>query len=158
MPLVDTAVVRPSGRLVFSSDVQATFVLPAVAADVSLPSVVIPSGFLPDGARISRVIAGLAWRTQIDSSASANAVDGAQNIQVRSDAPGTWRNAINIADDALATGASATEGGMMLLGDNDLSVEVVGTDTYEFQWDEALVDGASLTLYDVQTYLVIDFV
>jgi hypothetical protein len=30
-------------------------------------------------------------------------------------------------------------------------------DTYEFQWQNALVDGASLTLHDFQTYLIIEF-
>ncbi len=149
---------RPAGRLVFASDVQPTVVLTdVVSSDVALPSVTVPSDFLPAGAQIKRVIAGFAWRKQVDSSGLANAVDGAQDIQVRSDAPGTFRDAINVANNALATGASATEGGEMLLGDNDISVEVAGPDTYEFQWTSALVDASSLTLHDVQTYLLVDY-
>lgn len=147
---------RPAGRLVYASEVQPTVILSSVAADVSLPSVTIPSGFLPGGSQINRVIAGIAWRKQVDSSAAANALAGAQDIQVRSDAPGTFRDAINMADNALATALSATEGGEMLLGDEDISVEVVGADTYEFQWTLAVVDGASLTLHDVQTYLLVN--
>lgn len=148
---------RPAGRLVFASEVQPTVVLPAVAANVSLPSVTIPADFLPAGSNIKRVIAGLAWRKQVDSSAAANAVNVAQNIQVRSDAPGTFVNAINIVDNSLATEPSATEGGEMLLGDEDISAEVDEADTYEFQWTDADVDGASLTLHDVQTYLLVDY-
>lgn len=148
---------RPAGRLVFASEGQPTVVLPSVAANVSLPSVTIPADFLPAGAQINRVIAGIAWRKQVDSSAAANAVNVAQNIQVRSDAPGSFVNAINIANNSLATDASATEGGEMLLGDEDISGEVDEADTYEFQWTDADVDGASLTLHDVQTYLLVDY-
>ena len=141
----------------FASEVQPTVVLPSVAANVALPSVTIPDDFLPPGANINRVTAGFAWRKQVDSSALANAVNVAQNIQVRSDAPGTFVDAINIADNSLATDASATEGGEMLLGDEDISGEVDEADTYEFQWTDADVDGASLTLHDVQTYLLVDY-
>lgn len=143
-------------RFAFSSDVQPSAVLPAVAANVALPSVTIPAGVLQG--RITRVVAGVSWRKQVDSSGVANAVNGAQTIQVRSDAPGTFRNAVNIADGALSTAASGTEGGSMLIGDNDIKVEVTGADTYEFQWTNAAVDGASLTLHDVQTFLFVETV
>ncbi len=93
----------------------------------------------------------------MDSSAVANAVNVAQNIQVRSDAPGTFRNAIAVPDNSLATGASGTDGGVLLMGALDISVEVVGEDTYEFQWTLADVDGDNLTLHDVQTYLIVEY-
>ncbi|MFQ6029151.1 MAG: hypothetical protein ACE5Q6_16855 [Dehalococcoidia bacterium] len=143
------------GRLVFAGAVQATLVLPAVAASLTLPSVTIPS--LPAGITIDRVIAAVAWRKQLDSSGVANAVNGDQQVQVRDDTPGTFRDAITIADNSLETAANATEGGLMLLGDSDISVEVDGADTYEFQWQNAQVDGASLTLHDVQTYLIVEY-
>ena len=41
--------------------------------------------------------------------------------------------------------ADAAEAGCMLIGDNDVSIEVAGADTYEFQWNDAEVDGNSLT-------------
>lgn len=144
-----------ASRLVFAGAVQATVVLPAVAASLVLPSVVI--GDLPDGITIDRVIAAIAWRKQVDSSALLNAINTAQQIQVRDDTPGIFRNAITISDNSLETAASATEGGLMLLGDSDISVEVDGVDTYEFQWQNARVDGASLTLHDFQTYLIIEY-
>ena len=81
----------------------------------------------------------------------------AQDIQVRSDAPGTFRDAINIPDNSLSTDANATDGGILLVGDNDISVEVVGADTYEFQWTLADVDGNNLTLHDFQTHLIVEY-
>lgn len=145
-----------SGKLVFPSAMQATVVLPAVAANVSLPSVTIPAADLPANLTITHVRAAIKWRKQVESSGSANAVNGAQQIQVRADTPGTYIDAITIADNSLSTGASATEGGDLLYGDSDVSSEVDGADTYEFQWENAAVDGASLTLHDVQTFLIIE--
>lgn len=150
----DTPAATAVRRYTFASDMQATVVLPAVAADLVLPSVTIGAGQIAGG--ITRVTAGISWRKQVESSTLANALAGAQDIQVRSDAPGTFIDAINLADNSLATGASATEGGTMIVGDIDVKGEVDGADTYEFQWDEAVVDGASLTLHDVQTFLFVE--
>ena len=143
------------GKLVFAGAVQATVILPAVAASLTLPSVNLSA--LPSGITIDRVIAAIAWRKQVESSAILNAIDGVQQIQVRSDAPGVFRDAVTISDGSLETLASSTEGGVMLLGDSDISVEVDGVDIYEFQWQNALVDGASLTLHDFQTYLIVEY-
>lgn len=146
-----------AGRAVYSSQIQATLVLNAVASDESLPSVTVPSSFVPKGTTIRRVTAAISWRKGVESSGSANAVNVAQNIQVRSDAPGTWRDAIPIPDNALAHAADATEPGSLILGNTDIKVEVTGADIYEFQWENSDVDGASITLHDVQTHLIIDF-
>lgn len=151
-----TAIGR-DGRKLFPGGIDDRIVLPAVAASLVLPSVTIESGDLPSGITIARVIAAVSWRKQVDSSAALNAVNGAQQIQVRDDTPGTFRNAISIPDNALETVASATEGGIVLFGAIDISVEVDGVDTYEFQWQNALVDGASLTLHDFQTYLIVEY-
>ncbi len=147
----------PSGRLVFPGAIVATVVLTSVQADVALPSVTIPANPIPSGSTIRRVLAAMSWRKQVDSSAVANAVNVAQNIQVRSDAPGTFRNAIAVPDNALATDASASDGGVLLIGSSDISVEVVGPDTYEFQWTDADVDGNNLTLHDFQTFLIVEY-
>ena len=97
-------------------------------------------------------------RKSVDSSSGANAIDGAgQAIQVRADTPGVWRDAIDTPDNSLPHVASATEAGYMQIGDNDISVEVIGADIYEFQWNDAAVDGNSLTFYDVQTYLIVEY-
>ena len=154
---IDSSEAPPSGRLVFASTPAATVVLTSTAANVALPSVTIPADASPTKAVIRRVLAGMAWRKQVDSSAVANAINVAQNIQVRSDAPGTFRNAIAIPDNSLATGANSTDGGTLLIGTFDISVEVVGPDTYEFQWTLADVDGNNLTLHDVQTFLILEY-
>lgn len=156
-PLTDRELrsVGRGSRLVFASAVQATLVLPAAAASLVLPNVVISA--LPTGITIDRVIAAIAWRKQVDSSSVINAINNAQQVQVRTDAPGTFRDSITIANNSLETAANATEGGLMLLGDSDISVEVTEADTYEFQWQNAQVDGASLTLHDLQTYLIIEY-
>jgi hypothetical protein len=143
----------PPRTLVFASEIIASISANAVAGNIALPSVTIPAGLI--AGTILRVTAGVSWRKQVESSGSPNAVDGAQEIQVRSDTPGTFRNAINLADNSLATALDATEGGSMIEGDEDISVEVTGPDTYEFQWTSALVDGASLTLHDVGTWLFV---
>jgi len=145
------------GRLTFASNVQATLTLTAVATTTSLPDVVIPAGAIPPDATISRVTASLLWRKQVDSSGLANAVNVAQEVQVRDDTPGTWTTAIDIVDNSLATQANGTEGGSVMVGDNDVSGEVDGEDTYNFQWLLADVDGNDLVLHDVQVLLSLDY-
>ena len=146
-----------TSRLIFWSDLQPIVVLPAVAANQSLPSVAVDLAIQPGGTSIKRVLAGMSFSKKVDSSAVANAVVGAQEIQVRSDAPGTFRNAISMPDNVLATASGATEGGLLVVGNHDIAVEVTASDTYEFQWTNALVDGASLTLHDVQTLIIVEF-
>lgn len=150
---------RPTGRLLFGSDgEQPTVVLPAVAANLSLPSVTIPADAIPSGAVIRRVTAGISFRKGVESSAALNAVAGDQEIQVRIDTPGTFINAIHIEDNTLSHAASSTEGGVLIMGSDDVSSEVsVVNATYEFQWTLAVVDGASITLHDVQTYLLVEY-
>lgn len=156
-PLTDREIqlVGRGGRLVYGGAVQGQVVLPSGASSLTLPSVEVDS--IPAGITLGRVIAAIAWRKQVDSSGALNALASTQQIRVRSDAPGTFRDAITMSNNALETVASATEGGMMLYGDSDISAEVTGVDIYEFQWQLALVDGASLTLHDVQTYLLLEY-
>jgi len=157
-PRAGGAAAAPSGRLTFASDLQLTVVLGLAAGDKALPSVTIPAGAIPSGSSISRVFAAISYRKSVESSALANAIAGAgQAVQVRSILPGVWRDAIDTPNDSLPHVASATEAGYMQSGDNDISVEVDGADTYEFQWNDAAVDGNSLTFYDVQTYLIVEY-
>ncbi len=140
---------------VFKSKIQATVVVTTTAGDKALPSV---TATLSSTLTVKRITAAWAWRKAVDSSTSVNAVNGAsQDIQVRSDEPGCWTNAIQVTDNSIHTGASATEGGMLVLGDQSIQSEVDATDVYEFQWNDADVDGNNLTLYDVQTYLIVEY-
>ena len=152
------AAAAPSGRLTFASDLQLTVVLGAAAGDKALPSVTIPAGAIPSDSSISRVLAAISYRKSVESSSAPNAIDGAgQAVQVRVDTPGTWRDAIDTPNDSFPHAADATEAGYMQIGDNDIAVEVTGAGTYEFQWNDAEVDGDSLTFYDVQTYLIVEY-
>lgn len=131
----------------FWSDVDDSISLPAVAADTALPDVVV-SG-VPSGVTIDRVVAMLKVRSIENTSASgANAINGAQNIQVRKSA-GSWVAAINLANNQWTVAASTREAGDVLIGDNDLKTTVDGDATYNFQFASALVDYANLQLNDV---------
>lgn len=146
-----------TSRWFYSSDLQASVVLPAVAADLTLPSVVVPATPIPSGTSIAKVYAAVQWRKQTDSSGSANAVNGAQTIQLQPTGGSTWTDCVDIPDNSLSTAASAAEGGPFISGTYDVSSVVTGAGTYDFQWASALVDGASLTLADFQCIIMVFF-
>ncbi|KKN54168.1 hypothetical protein LCGC14_0595170 [marine sediment metagenome] len=156
-PTVVSSDVSLGGRVMVSSDLLASLVVNAVAANVALPDVVVPASLIPTGTAIQRVICAMSWRKSVDSSSLANAVNVAQAVQVRDDSPSAFVDAINLPDNSLAHAADGIEGGFMLVGDNDVKATVDGADTYNFQWTLADVDGASLTFYDVQTHIIIDY-
>ncbi len=142
-------------REVFPSTMAATVVVSATEADVSMPDVIVVAA---SGKTIKRVRAAWSWRKQVDSSGTVNQVLGTdQAIQVRDDSPSAWVSAITIPDNSLSTGASATEGGQLMLGVGDIKATVDGSDTYNFQWVNADMDGASLTFHDVTTYLLVEY-
>lgn len=141
--------VKSTGRqtMDFWSDADDVIDLPAVAADTALPSVVV-SG-VPSYAKLERVVAMLKVRAVENTNAGgANAIKGAQNIQVRK-AAGSWVAAINLANNQWTVAASTRESGDVLIGDNDVKTTVDGDGTYNFQFASALVDLASLRLNDV---------
>ena len=117
------------------------------AQDTDLPNVVV-SG-LPDGIELVRVVAVLKVRAIENTSASgANAISGAQVIQVRKSA-GTWVTAINLPNNLWTVAASTRESGDVLVGDNDVKSEVDGDGTYNLRFHDALVDYDNLRLNDV---------
>lgn len=135
----------------FFSDVQASASIPAVAADVSLPSVVLPN---MSGTIVS-VKAGVAFRMIENTNASANKINGAQNIQVQKGA-GSFASAINLVDDQWGVAGSTREGGTVQVGDNEMvgAVDAFNA-TYNMKITSASADQASLVLYDVQTFLIV---
>ena len=139
----------------FWSDLDDVIDLPAIAADTALPAVVV-SG-LPSGLTIDKVVVMLKTRTIENTNAGGpNAINGAQNIQVRKGA-GVWANAINLPDNLWTVAASTREAGDVLIGDNDVKATVDGDGTYNLQFDNALVDLASLRLNDVMVGLRFSF-
>jgi len=144
-----------SVEVTFWSDGDDVIDLPAVAADRTLPDVVI-SG-LPSDITIIRVTAVLKVRVLENTNAGgANALNGAQNIQVRK-ALGVYVNAINLPDNQWTLSASAREAGDVLFGDNDIKATVTGDGTYNFKFTNALVDLASLRLNDVMVGLRVNY-
>lgn len=131
----------------FWSEVDNSILLPAVAADTALPSVVV-SG-LPTSISLARVVAFLKIRAIENTAAGGpNAIDGEQYIQVRKTG-GAWSNAIVLADNQWTIAASTREAGDVLIGDIDLKSIVDEDETYEFQFADALVDLVNLELNDV---------
>jgi len=151
--LVKSVPVTPISRtsMSFWSDSDDVIDLPAVAADTALPSVTV-SG-LPSDLTIERVEAILKVRAiENTNGGGPNAINGAQDIQVRKGA-GAWVDAINLPDNLWTVGATTREAGDVLIGDIDLKATVNGDGNYAFQFDQALVDLASLRLNDVMVGL-----
>lgn len=132
---------------------QEELAVPAAAADQALPDVVVAD--LPFGAVVVKAIAMFKARTIENTYAGVNKLSGAQHIQVRDDTPGTWRDAISFPDDLFTLAPEAREGCDLCMGDHDIAVEVDGNDTYNFQWDEAVADQASILFNDIQVGLKI---
>lgn len=149
------AVITSQGRMLFTmdfwSDTQEELLINATAGDKSLPDVIV-SG-LPAGATVVRAMAHFKFRMVENVYAGANAINVAQHIQVRDDTPGTFRDAISIADNLFSFSEASREGGDVLCGDHDIAVEVDGNDTYNFQWTNADADQISINFNDIQTGL-----
>ncbi len=134
----------------FWSDPQEEVAVPAVAADLALPDVVV-NGLPSSG--IQLVVAMFKWRAIENTNVGANKLNGPQTIQVRSDAPGAWTDGINLVDDQFGLAATTREGADIIIGNLDLSGEVVGDGTYNFQWAQALADLADINFNDIQVGL-----
>lgn len=119
--------------------------LPAVAADVALPSVVIAS--LPSFITVLRADPVFKWGLRNNSNAAVNKLSGDQYIQISPDGV-TYTDCLKWVDDMLWTDASSLGPGDIRVG-IDMSAIVTGNGTYQFRWHNALVDGASLLLEDV---------
>lgn len=124
--------------LVFWSLPQEALTVPAAAADQALPDVTVAG--IPTGATIVKVTPMFKfWGC---SAVALTALTGAQEIQIRTDAPGAWTDAVNFADNQWTLAAGAEKGGDVIFGVINLNGTVIGNDTYNFQWDEAVADSA----------------
>jgi len=144
----------PVAQIDFWSGVDDVIDLPAVAADVDLPDVVVAG--LPSGTLV-RVVVLLKVRALENTNAGGpNAINGAQNIRIKK-STGTWGvddvAAIDLTDNMWTMLASTREAGDVVVGDNDVKAEVDGNGTYNLRFENALVDLASLRLNDVLTGL-----
>lgn len=131
----------------------AQITLPAVAADIALPDVVVTS--LPAGITIIKADAMFKFGERNNSAVAANKLNGIQTIQIAK-GTGAYADCIAWADDQLWTDASSLGPGDIRVSP-DMSAVVDGSGTYHFQWHNALVDAASLLLDDVDTGIRIYF-
>ncbi len=129
------------------------------AQDLALPSVVVAG--IPAGATITRVIAMLKYRIVENTNAAINKISTAgpvtPAVQVKETAGGAFTDAITIIDDMIQVAATSRDGGDVLVGNIDVSAEVDGNATYDFQLDDILADGANLLLRDVQVGLRVEW-
>ena len=138
----------------FWSDVQEEVALTGTAGDKTLPSVIVAD--LPSGATITRAIVLFKFRmVENHTFAGGNKLGGAQDIQVKENAAGSFIDAINLADDQFTLAQDTREGGNIITGDNDVKAEVDENGTYAFQWDEAIADETGINFNDVQMGLKI---
>ncbi len=141
-------IITGGGSVDYWSAMQEEVQLPAVAADVVLPNVVV-SGFTGS---VKRAVLIFTYEAKENTNANANKLSGAQYIQVRKSG-GTWTNAIALADDLFGLAASTREGGGAIIGAVNLSAVVDGDGTYNVQWASALCDVANLNFNDIQVGL-----
>lgn len=140
---------RVLNTLDFWSLPQEEVALTGTAGDKSLPSVVVAD--LPAGATIVRAIAMFKFRSiENHTFAGVNKLDGAQEIQVKENAAGSFIDAINLVDDQFTIAETTREGGDVIIGAIDVKAQVDGNDTYAFQWDEAWADETGINFNDVQ--------
>jgi len=123
------------------------------AGDKALPDVIVAG--IPSGATIEKAIAIFKFRVVENTNVAANKLNGAQEIQIRDDSPSAWTDAINFVDDMFSLAASTREGGDVIVGAINVSGTVVGNDTYNLQWDEAVADLDGINFNDIQTGLKI---
>ena len=150
--LVTNQLATVHGPMDFWSDLDDNIAVDAAAGDENLPNVVVAD--LPTGATVVRAIMMFKYSKRVDSSSAANYTEDAQVMSIDSSgARDSVVTAINIPDDSFHTAADATEGGDVIIGDNDVAAEVIGNATYYPTWELADAHGASLTFYDVQVGL-----
>jgi hypothetical protein len=149
---------RQEHKYQFRSDMQASATLTdAGSADISLPSVTIPSGALPTGYTIDAVYCHFVYGSRRDTSTDDNAIDGDQYIQVEDNGSPGYTNAVKVADNSLPIDISQAtiQGGTVFFGNIDVSA-VVDADnkTFNFQWTNCKVDGNNMVFNDI--YCIIE--
>ena len=141
--------VKPLHSMDFWSLPQEEVALTGTAGDKSLPSTTVAD--LPSGATVVRAIAMFKFMAiEAITFAGTNALEGAQEIQVKESGAGSFIDAINFVDAQYGLAQDTREGGDVIIGAIDVSAEVDENDTYAFQWDEAEAEETGINFNDVQ--------
>jgi len=129
----------------------------AAGATVALPDLTVAD--LPAGATIVRAIVMFKFRMIENTYAGVNKLNGAtvaltsQVIQIRSDAPTAYVDAINFIDDFFTLADEAREGGDVIVGTEDVAATVDEEDTYNLRWLLARADQDFINFNDCQVGL-----
>jgi len=145
----------------FWSVTDAVLDLPAVAADVNCLDIVVSR--IPSGATIIKALGTTQFRKITNLNAGGNnGIKGAQNMRIKKSS-GTWGADdvvfLPLVDNQWNLAASTSEGGGIFIADDasDAHDEVDENATYNVRFEDALVDLATLTLYDLKVGLKIWF-
>ena len=140
-------------------------VLPAVAADLDFPSVVVAG--LPSGITIARADLVLVIGALFDTSAAENQIAAAAKTLRVKLSTGAWGTddiiALTFANTGLQVDADAYRGGPVLFGATDIKAVVTANGTFNFRSEETersegvTVTGASLELLDVTSIIRVWF-
>lgn len=137
------------------SDLDDIIALTLAGSDDVLPPVTLPD--IPG--TIDRVYLGLTISSIGNTDAAENGLTAAVDVRIMRD-DGAWGvndiPAINLPDNLLLAAGISTRNGACIVGDIDVSAEVdVFNDTYLMRIEDCTVDADGLSLYDVQTFLIV---
>lgn len=155
---------RPS-MLFASATPKAVIAVPAVAADLAFPDVVV-SG-LPSGITIARADIALVIGALFDTSSAENQIAAASKALRVKLSTGDWGTddivALTFVQNSLQVDADAYRGGTVLFGGTDIKSVVTADGTYNFSSEETnrsdavVATGASLELLDVSVVIRVWF-
>jgi hypothetical protein len=167
---IKTQTDKIAGKMIFrqtfrSATPSAIIAIPATAADLTFPSVVVVG--IPAGATLLRVEAILVIGALLDTSTAENQVNASSKTLRVKKAAGSWGTddvvALTFTHDGLQCKASEYGGGRVLFGGTDVKSEVDGNATYNFaseqtnRTDAVSATGNNLELLDVSVLLDVEY-
>jgi len=155
---------RPS--MLFPSALpKAIIAIPAVAADLDFPDIVVAG--LPSGITIAKADLVLVIGALFDTSAAENQIAAAAKTLRLKLSTGAWGTddmvALTFVQNSLQVDASAYRGGTVLFGATDVKAKVTADGTYNLRSEETersdavVATGANLELLDVSAVLRVWF-
>lgn len=151
---------------------KASIAFSGVAGDKDFANVVFPADFVPTTVTIIRAYLWVYFRSMKDSSGAGNAINGASKAIRVKVSTGAWGTddiiAMIMPDNGWDCDADARGSGGFMLGATDIK-SIMSTPTLmngktinvrseeTNRSDAIVVDGASLTLYDVDSYIYVEY-
>lgn len=159
---IDTLKQRSSNNvsmMEFWSDVDDIITLTTATTNVDLPNVTITN--IPSNSTFIGVYGVIKFRAINNTNIAINAINGANVIKIKK-STGAWGvddiNLITIADNILNVSPSTKEGGIIIVGNNNVAGTIDTNSICNMRFDgNIFVDGNNLELIDVQVGLQIYF-